>query len=153
MRALSQEEYEELKLIVNNEDDINNIEKIIINYPVSYETIIRMILAGIDVLEINEICEKCNNSGIQISYWWDSMGIIICFREKIKKFSETIADINFESIRQKALMLGISLNEASSLKEKLNSLAEELHEESNIENHRKKNKKLKNWQHNKFWQK
>lgn len=153
MRALSQEEYEELKLIVNNEDDINNIEKIIINYPVSYETIIRMILAGIDVLEINEICEKCNNSGIQISYWWDSMGIIICFREKIKKFSETIADINFESIRQKALMLGISLNEESSLKEKLNSLAEELHEESNIENHRKKNKKLKNWQHNKFWQK
>lgn len=147
------EEEIDLKQIITDEQDVRKIEEVIVKYPVGYETIIRMILAGIDVLEINEICEKCNNAGIPISYWWDSMGMIICFRERIKKFSETIADINFESIREKALMLGISLNEAASLKEVLNSLSEELHEESNIENHRKKNKKLKNWQHNKFWQK
>ncbi|WP_455796640.1 hypothetical protein [Clostridium butyricum] len=71
--ALFPEEVEELKEIGVNQEDINVIDEIIIKYPVEYETIRRMLLLGVEVQKIKEMCINCSKEGIPISYLLDNM--------------------------------------------------------------------------------
>lgn len=85
----------------------------------------------------------------------DSYGYLFDVIERskaLKNINETIKNPQLEEIKEKALSLGVSLSEVATTEELLKKFSVADCKTKNI-NHRKKNKELKNWQHNKFWQK
>lgn len=84
------------------------------------------------------------------------MKCVYCFdaieaSKALKNIIAIIGSTQMQELEQKALTLGISLSDAATLEEMMKKIT--TNSECKANNHRKKNKQLKNWQHNKFWQK
>ncbi|WP_291567070.1 MULTISPECIES: hypothetical protein [unclassified Clostridium] len=71
MKVLFDEEYLELKMIVHKKEDIKIIKDAIYKYPVTWNTIRRMLLCGLEASQIKNLCGKWYKGGYIISDMWD----------------------------------------------------------------------------------
>lgn len=92
MKVLFDEEYLELKMIVHKSEDIKIIKDTITKYPVTYDTIRKMILHGLEANHIKNLCSKWYEGGYIISDMWDA---IQSYMQQFKVDGRTaINDIN-----------------------------------------------------------
>ena len=68
--AFFKEELLELKMLTNNDDDIEMLSETVNKYPVDYEIVRNMIICGLSVDKIREFCDICYNNGLIIEDSW-----------------------------------------------------------------------------------